>query len=237
MPSSPAPFRTSSDPPPVRLVKHVVGPRIPEGEVRDHPVRYLLPTVLLAAAALCLVGSAFLPWWGLTLHAPQYPGGLHVEAYLNHLTGDVAEIDGLNHYIGMRPLGEAAPLERSLSLFAVAAVALLVAGTIFIHTRFAAWLSLPALALPAVFLADLQYWLWSFGRDLDPYAPLSSSIKPFVPPVLGEGVVGQFRTTAYVESGFLLAGAASVLILVGLFFHRRAYRPLVEAARGRPRKT
>ena len=40
-----------------------------------------------------------------------------VNAYINHLEGDVQEIDGLNHYIGMRPLGEAAQLERTISMF------------------------------------------------------------------------------------------------------------------------
>jgi hypothetical protein len=79
-----------------------------------------------------------------------------------------------------------------------------------------------------IFLADLQYWLANFGQNLDPTAPLSSSIKPFVPPVLGEGKIAQFRTVAEPGVGLWLAIAASVVILVGLWFHRRAYKPLVE---------
>ena len=58
-----------------------------------------------------------MPYWSLVLHAPQYPGGLVVNAYINHLEGDVQEIDGLNHYIGMRPLGEAAQFERTEALY------------------------------------------------------------------------------------------------------------------------
>lgn len=152
-------------------------------------------------------------------------------AYLNHLEGDVQEIDGLNHYIGMRPLGEAAQLERTLAIAAVTVLVLLVAGAIWIHNQWAAFLSLPALLYPLIFLGDLQYWLRDFGTNLDPKAPLSSSIKPFVPPVLGEGVVGQFSTVAYPAAGLILATVASLLIVAGLYFHRRAYKPLVEAAR------
>jgi hypothetical protein len=88
---------------------------------------------------------------------------------------------------------------------------------------------LPALFVPAVFLADLQYWLANFGQNLDPHAPLSSSVKPFVPPVLFEGKIAQFSTWAAPELGLWLALVASALILVGLFFHRLAYKPLIDA--------
>lgn len=206
----------------------VVGPRVPAHELRRRPLRYWLPTLLLGAAAACLVASIFLPYWKLTLHAPQYPKGLHVHAYLDRMTGDVAEIDELNHYIGMRRLDEAARLERSLSIIAVSVIALLVAAAVFIHTRFAAYLSLPAALFPAAFLVDLQLWLRHFGTHLDPRAPLSQAIKPFVPPVLGQGFVGQFSTVARVEAGFHLALAATAAIAVGLYFHWRAYRPLAE---------
>jgi copper chaperone NosL len=126
----------------------------------------------------------------------------------------------------MRPLGEAAQLERSLSILAITVLSLLIMAAIFVHTRWAALLALPALTYPAVFLADMYYWMHNFGQNLDPRAPLN--IDPFVPPILGEGFVGQFRTVAGVSSGFHLALLASVLILIGLFFHRRAYKPLVE---------
>ena len=113
---------------------------------------------------------------------------------------------------------------------AVVAVSLLVLGAIFIHNRRAAWLALPALLFPAGFLIDLHLWLAHFGRNLDPHAPLSSSIKPFTPPVLGTGYVGQFSTVAIPDVGLILAFVASALILTGLWLHRRAYKPLVDAA-------
>lgn len=195
----------------------------------DHRVRFILPSVLFAMAATCLVVSVFLPYWKMELKAPQYPQGLHIQAYLNRLTGDVREIDGLNHYIGMRPLGEAAQFEREVGIYAIVALSLLVFAGIFIPNRVAAYLSAPALVFPAAFLADLHFWLKDFGTNLDPKAPLSSSVKPFVPPVLGEGNVGQFVTVAGMDIGLYLAIVASAMILVGLWFHRRAYKPLADA--------
>ena len=131
----------------------------------------------------------------------------------------------------MRPLGEAASLELSLSVAAIVVISLLVLATILIHTRWAALLALPAILFPFMFLGDLAYWLRNFGNNLDPTAPLSSSIKPFTPPVLGVGKIGQFATVADPDIGLILAVIASFLIIVGLFFHRRAYKPLVEDTR------
>ena len=210
--------------------QNIVGPRAPAEARERMSLDYLLPTVFMGLAAFCLIVSIFQPYWSMTLEAPQYPNGLHIQSYINRLEGDVAEIDGLNHYIGMRPLAEAAQLERSLSIVLVAVTSLLVLATIFVHTKWAVLLALPALLFPIFFLADLGYWLRNFGQNLDPTAALSNTIEPFTPPVLGEGLIGQFRTVASAESGFYLACLASILILIGLYFHRRAYKPLVEAA-------
>lgn len=205
-----------------------LGPRVPSDDKSAGRMRYFIPTGLFVAAAVLLVTSIFLPYWSLTLNAPQYPKGLTIHAYLNRLEGDVAEIDGLNHYIGMRPLNEAAQFERSISIIGVVAVALLILAAVVVHTRWVVLLVLPALLFPAIFLIDLQFWMANFGRNLDPTAPLSSSVKPFVPPVLFEGTIAQFSTWAMPGAGLWLALAASALIAVGLYFHRRAYKPLVD---------
>jgi len=86
---------------------------------------------------------------------------------------------------------------------------------------------------PAFFVGDLYFWMRNFGMNLDRNAALSGAIKPFVPPILGAGKIAQFSTTATWEIGLYLSIAASVLILVGLYFHRRAYKPLLVDAGGR----
>jgi hypothetical protein len=211
------------------FVEKIIGPRTPEKKWAEDRMRYLLPTIFFLFAAALLVASVFFPYWKMTLQAPQYPKGLSVQAYIFKLTGDVREIDGLNHYIGMRPLEEAAQLERSLSIAAVSVLALLIIGSIFIHSKYTVLLVLPAILFPFIFLGDMYFWLRNFGLNLDPTAPLSAAIKPFVPPILGTGKLAQFVTITQVQTGFYLALAASVCILIGLYFHRRAYKPLVDA--------
>jgi copper chaperone NosL len=212
-----------------KLIRNIIGPRVSAEELAIHGARYRTPTVILWLARFALLVSIFLPYWQMKLEAPQYPDGLFVVAYLNRLTGDVKEIDGLNHSIGMRPLNEAAQLERTLSIAAIIALMLLVEGAAIIRTKWAALLTLPAILFPAFFLGDLYFWLHNFGQNLDPNAALSNAIEPFTPPVLGVGMIGQFRTIAWPGAGLILSGCASVLVIVGLFFHRRAYKPLVDA--------
>jgi hypothetical protein len=213
------------------IIQKIIGPRVPDGVDESVRKRYRIPTVLFLIAAVLLIISIFLPYWEMTLNAPQYPKGLHLTAYANRLLGDVAEIDGLNHYIGMRPLQEAAQFEKSVSVIGIGALALLMGAAVFVHTKWVVLLVLPAILMPLIFLADLQWWLWKFGTNLDPAAPLSSAIKPFVPSVMGKGVIAQFETVATPGLGLWLAILASILIIVGLYYHRKAYKPLADAAK------
>jgi hypothetical protein len=206
----------------------VIGPRTPSEVSDSEQKHYRLPMILLGAATLLILLSMLFPYWNMTLLAPQYPGGLHVQVYVNRMTGDVNEIDGLNHYIGMRPLAEAAALERSASMAMIALLGLLVLGAIFVHSKWALLLVLPAILMPFIFLADMYYWLRDFGMNLDPTAALSSSIEPFVPPILGSGFVGQFETVASLSTGWYMAFLGSVLIVVALYYQRKAYKPLVD---------
>lgn len=205
----------------------VLGPRVSPKESSKHSLRYGTPGLLLLVARVLILVSLFLPYWHMELQAPQYPSGLHMTAYLNALTGDVAEIDGLNHYIGMRSLYEAASIERTVGVFVMIGFLVMLELAAFIHTRWAALLVAPVVLFPAVFLLDLHLWMRHFGLNLDPHAPLSNAVKPFVPTAMGRGGIGQFVTIATPGSGLILATIASAVLVAALFFHRRAYRPLV----------
>lgn len=213
-------------------MERIVGPRLPADELRAHPRRYLLPVALFVGAAAVLVVSVFLPYWHLQLEAPQYPEGLQVDAYVNRLVGDVGELESLNHYVGLPSFEHGATFERSISVIGIVTLAALLGAAALVRNRKALYLALPALLFPLVFLADLQYWLWRYGHDLDPRAPFSGAVGEFTPPVLGPAQIAQFETVATPGPGLLLAAAASVLVAVGLWYHRKAFKPLVEQGAG-----
>lgn len=171
-------------------------------------------------AAGALIGSYFLPYWNFQLVAPQYPMGLKLQINLFGITGDVKEIDILNHYIGMQSMANAAAIERAASTYIVAAVAIgVVLGLVAAGKRVGWFGILPALGLPLGFLADTEMWMYKFGHELDPDQPIN--FPPFMPVLLGHGTIGQFHTTAYPAAGFWLACVAALGVTAAVLLRRR----------------
>ncbi len=201
---------------------------LPDGSTRSLSV-YLIPSALLMLAALLLMISMFLPYWRMEMTAPQYPKGLFVDVYVNHLDGDMREIDQLNHYLGMKPLDEGGQFERSISISGIIVLGLLLIASVFVHNQWAAILALPVALLTIVYVLDLWWILYQYGHSIDPTSALGGAIAPFTPPILGQGTVGQFGTLATFGPGFYLALASVGVMLTGLWFHRAAYKPVVDA--------
>lgn len=171
----------------------------------------------LAALVVILFASSLgQTWWSFKLYAPQYPGGLTLDISLTGMGGDVKEIDLLNHYIGMGHLAEAAPVERRLAGWGVAAICVVtILAFAFAGRRWNRFVALPAIAFPIVFLADSFYWLHRFGHELSPKAPIK--LAGFTPQMFGNGQIGQFETFATPALGFWLAvGGAACAIAAAL---------------------
>ena len=167
----------------------------------------------LIAAALMAV-AAFSPLWVMKLTAPQYPDGLTLTAYGTRMDGDLAEINELNHYIGIRAIQPDSVTELKLFPFVMAAlVVAVVAGAVFVRGwRPRAVLAAAVWSIPIGMLIDMQWWLYSYGHDIDHSAPLR--VAPFTPRVLGATKVMNFNSDAMVASGFWLMVAAAVVVSV-----------------------
>ncbi|MFZ5825408.1 MAG: cytochrome C [Bacillota bacterium] len=185
----------------------------------------LITGVGVVVAASLLLVSIWLPYWTIKLEAPQYPEGLWATTYVTHLTGDVREIDELNHYIGMMRLDDAAALEKRVAVYAMVSIAALALLSWALRGWLRWALRLPLVLFPAGFVADLAYWLWYAGNHLDPTAALSSSIKPFTPAVLGRGTIGQFHTVARFELGFWLALLGAAVAILTLLWPEEEAQP------------
>jgi nitrous oxidase accessory protein len=165
----------------------------------------------------------------MTMRAPQYPKGLRLYAYGTGMTGDLRELNILNHYIGMPPV-EAPALETALFPYGIAIVVVLC-----LLAPLGAWLRRTAVAatvlMPLAIVADLQVRLYEFGHTLNPTAPIR--LKPFTPLVVGWTKMGNFDSSAMVSWGFLcLLAAAAVLVLASRLERRvadRGARPLSPA--------
>ncbi|MFN8559483.1 MAG: nitrous oxide reductase family maturation protein NosD [Dehalococcoidia bacterium] len=164
----------------------------------------------LGAAAL-IAFAAFQPLWRLELVAPQYPKGLFITAYGYDMRGDVQEINALNHYVGLRAVDPRTVIELDLFPWAVAAmVALLVVGAFLFRGRLRLLSALAAWSLPVFMLADLQYWLHTYGHNINPDAALD--LPPFTPKVIGTTQVMNFHSITTVTWAFWLLVAAALLV-------------------------
>jgi copper chaperone NosL len=178
----------------------------------------------LAVLGVLLVAAGwFLPLWTATLHAPQYPGGLVTIAYGSKVTGDLNEINALNHYVGLGvfdpseiPEMRLWPLALALAVVAVAVAALLGRG----------WLRRGALAylwgMPIGVLAVIQFRLHEFGQDVEPGAAFH--MEPFTPWVIGRTTVWNFETWSWPGFGLLALLAAAVVVTFGPRWFQRQRR-------------
>lgn len=188
----------------------------------DKPARSIpWARVLVFLSTLIFAVSHIWKYWELRLNAPQYPGGLFVSVYTHDVRGDVSEVDGLNHYIGMAPLAEAAEFERSIAPYAIVAFIILGIIATFLPKRWAPLLTIPIILFPIVVFVDLFAWLYYFGHNLDPTAALSGAIEEFTPAILGRGTVGQFSTDAMMGLGWWLSAVAAVIAIVAIVLSAR----------------
>jgi hypothetical protein len=183
-------------------------------------------TPLLLLAALLLAGATLLPLWGMILVSTQYPEGLRMVVYPTRIIGDLAEINALNHYIGMTPIADDFFVELRFLRPALLALA---GGLALATVRQARWVAVIALAgmaaLAVAGLGAMRYRLWQFGHQLDPQAAIT--IDPFTPPMIGLHQIAQFATYSYFSWGVFLPAAAGVIVaLVVLADRRQARRPL-----------
>ena len=184
----------------------------------------LLAAVVVAAL---LAVSALLPIWISKLVAPQYPKGLWLFAYGGRMEGDVREINGLNHYIGMRSISPDVVPELQLWPIALLGAGILAMIGIFVPGWLGRLARLGLWLVPIGILADIQRWLFVFGHSLDPDAALR--VQPFTPLVVGPTKIWNFQVWAFPGPALvvLVAIAAIVALTARPQFGARPSRRLV----------
>jgi hypothetical protein len=189
------------------------------GSGRGWAARWSVIVLSLAAIGLH-VASLFYPWWWIKLYAPQYPKGLRMDIALTGVTGDVKEVDILNHYIGMDAMEKAAAIERQLAGYGIAFLAIaIVVVALLAGKKLGKLLAVIGFSFPFAFLADSYYWMYRFGHTLNPDAPIH--LPSFTPQLFGNGKIGQFMTFAQPSLGFWLAVGGFVALLLAAVVRTR----------------
>jgi copper chaperone NosL len=184
----------------------------------------------MLAAALVIGGALLLPLWEVRLVAPQYPEGLGMRIHLNTVVGikpnDLNSINGLNHYIGMKPIvPDAIPELRWMPWVVVG----LMIGGLLVAWRASrrgvmAWLTAFVL-LGGIGLWDFHRWEYDYGHELD--AENAIIVVPgmnYEPPLIGSKQLLNFTATSWPASGTVALGLGFVLAVGALVTSGRGRR-------------
>jgi copper chaperone NosL len=193
----------------------------------DRPVNGTGRLLLLLSIVALLAGGA-LPLWRISLVAPQYAEGLTLDMYAYQIVAgnngqDLAEINTLNHYIGMKPIAQADFLEMRVLPFAIGVFALLALRAAVIG-RIVTVVDLAVLFLyfGMFSLGSFVYRLYTYGHHLDPQAPMK--ITPFMPVVVGSQQIANFVQTSLPLAGTLCMGTFFMLLVAVLVSSARDAR-------------
>lgn len=165
------------------------------------------------------IGVVSAPIWYVALEAPNYPkksfpNGIPVYYHFNGFSGDVFEMETINHFIGMDPMDRGAPYVRMIAPYALVFTALLLVLFMVYRSKILNLLMLIPITLPLIFIGFYSYWLYWFGHHMHEWGAFK--IKPFMPTVFGDGKVAQFTTHSYPTIGFWLLVVISVLSLLAV---------------------
>lgn len=177
---------------------------------------------LLVAAGLLMIGMYFVPIWNIDLFAPQYPEGMYMQIWINKMTGDIRNINILNHYVGMREIvPEKVPELRYLPW----GMAFLILGafvTAFVEKM---WLIRTYVGIFLItsfgLLFDLWLWGYRYGHDLDPKASIKIPGMSYQPPLIGSKTLLNITAWSMPAIGGYLYIVATLLILLSYYFREK----------------
>lgn len=164
----------------------------------------------MGLAAVVLIGIYLFPIWSISLEAPQYPEGIGLNIWINKIEGkapqDLQNINGLNHYIGMKKITpESIPeldyMPPIIGFLIVSGVVIALFGN---RKWIMIWLTIFIL-LAIVGLVDFYIWEYDYGHNLNPDAAIKIPGMSYQPPLIGSKKLLNFNAVSLPHIGFFFA--------------------------------
>lgn len=193
--------------------------------------------LIMIIGSLLLLGLFKFPLWNIMLGAPQYPDPLGMNIYIDGIQGvsefDLQNIDGLNHYIGMKvipkpeEMWEFSVFPKVIAGMAILGVLIGILGFIgkVSYKWFIAWFILMSI-LGVLGMYDFNNWLTSYGSDLDPHA-IIKVVNPdgtpmtYKPPLFGNQKMLNFDVTSLPHTGAYMMFIGMTLTIVAFFVGKK----------------
>lgn len=190
--------------------------------------------------SLLLLGLFKFPLWNIMLGAPQYPDPLGMNIYITGIKGvsefDIQNIDGLNHYIGMRTIPKAEDMWE-FEVFPLVIGGMVILGVVigFLgffgkvnHWWFIGWFGLMSI-LGIMGMYDFNLWLTDYGTNLDPNAIMKmtnpdGTAMTYKPPLFGHQKMLNFDVDSWPHIGAYLMFVGMLLTLVAFFVGKKEWK-------------
>jgi hypothetical protein len=186
-------------------------------------------SILMMAGPLFLLGLFVYPLWNIMLGAPQYPEPLGMNIHIDGITGvgefDIQNIDGLNHYIGMKTIPKPEDMwEFNIFPIVVSAMVALGVGIGVLgyfkkvsYRWFLGWFVIMSI-LGILGMYDFNAWLLDYGSNLDPRAIMKitnpdGTPMTYKPPLFGHRKMLNFDVTSLPATGAWLMFTGMMLTL------------------------
>ncbi len=188
---------------------------------------------LMIIGPLMLLGLFAFPLWNIMLGAPQYPDPLGMNIHIDGIRGveefDIQNIDGLNHYIGMRTIPKVEDMWE-FEVFPTVIIAMVALGVLigilgFLgkvgYKWFLGWFLLMSI-LGVLGMYDFNAWLIDYGTNLDPNAimkitNLDGTPMSYKPPLLGHAKMLNFDVTSLPATGAWMMFIGMMLTVLAFF--------------------
>ncbi|QRM89856.1 hypothetical protein FG167_11650 [Lacinutrix sp. WUR7] len=194
-------------------------------------------SIIMIIGSLLLLGLFKFPLWNIMLGAPQYPDPLGMNIYIDGIKGvsefDLQNIDGLNHYIGMKTIPKADEMWE-FSMFPKVIFGMAMLGVIIgllgyfgkvSYKYFLGWfLFMSVLGILGMY--DFNNWLVDYGGNLDPHAIIKvtnpdGTPMSYKPPLIGFKKLLNFDVTSLPHTGGYLMFVGMSLTLVAFWLGRK----------------
>ena len=183
--------------------------------------------IIVIVASLILILSFFFPIWYIDLEAPQYPEGIGLEIWLNKIAGqkpnDLTNINGLNHYIGMKEINPDAIPEMKIMPFIIIFLIVfgLISGISGKRSLVYIWIVL-FFVVAAVGLYDFYMWEYDYGHNLNPHAAIKIPGMAYQPPLIGSKMLLNFNAISMPHMGSYILVAAVVLAVLAIIIDKKS---------------
>lgn len=164
----------------------------------------------MGIAALLLILVYFFPIWSISMEAPQYPEGIGMNITVNDIQGkepqDLQNINGLNHYIGMKAITPESIPELKIMPFIfgfliISGLAIAIWGS---RKWILVWLGIFVLFAIGG-LVDFYLWGYDYGHNLNPDAPIKVPGMTYQPPLIGSKQLLNINATSLPHIGFYVS--------------------------------